>query len=138
MTWDQVLQLNRDALVTIGAHTLHHYTLGHLEQEAARLEIAESKRIIESRLGRCVEHFSYPFGGRNAVGTREFGLARNCGFKSMTTTRAGNLFPAHRNHLDSLPRLTVSGNYQTFTNLRRLLSGLDAVRATPLKRVIVE
>lgn len=136
MNWEQVQALSHDPLVTIGAHTINHFTLGKVDERTAIDEMAESKRIIESKIGRPVDHFSYPFGGRNAVGRREFALARQCGFRTMTTTRAGNLFPAHRDHLECLPRFTVSGNYQTVHHLRRLLSGAAPALQRPWTRVV--
>ena len=45
------------------------------------------------------------------------------GFESAVTTRPGMIFPAHRERLSALPRLSVNGRYQSVAALDILLSG---------------
>lgn len=47
----------------IGSHTLSHRFLTTLDDEAARRQIVEGKRVLEDRLGQPVRGFCYP-GGR--------------------------------------------------------------------------
>lgn len=68
LTWDQTRELSRDPLVTIGAHTVNHRNLLTLPEPDARWELAESKRLLEERLGRPVQHFAYPFGSPPQAG----------------------------------------------------------------------
>jgi peptidoglycan/xylan/chitin deacetylase (PgdA/CDA1 family) len=138
MRWDELRELAADPLVTIGTHTAGHHTLNRLTDDEARDELLGAKREIESRLGREVKHLAYPFGGRNAVGPREFALAAECGFATAVTTRCANLFPAHARHLHALPRLTVSGNYDIRTLLPRLESGLLPARTFAGRRVVTD
>lgn len=136
MSWDQVMELADDPLVTIGAHTVHHYNLKRLTEEQVRWEMETSKKRLEEKIGRPVLHFSYPFGSRKEVGTREFSLAAACGFSTMTTVREGNIFPAHRRHMDCLPRVEITGRHQdlTLVDLRRC--GLVAFVRNGPKRVV--
>jgi peptidoglycan/xylan/chitin deacetylase (PgdA/CDA1 family) len=138
MDWEQIRQLSRSDLVTIGAHTVNHYTLNRLDEGRARAEILDGKGKIEAQLGRPVRHFAYPFGGRNADGRREFEIAGSCGFKTMVTTRSGCLFPEHKNHLNCLPRLTLSGNSPAVGRLQRLEGGLERLRHLDFQRVVTD
>jgi hypothetical protein len=45
------------------------------------------------------------------------------GFASAVTTRPGMIFPAHRDHLTALPRVSVNGNWQDGGYFEVLLSG---------------
>ena len=137
LTWDEVRKLAADALCTIGCHTLSHLSLGNLSREDARNEMLRSKAEIEKQIGRPVRHLAYPYGKKPDASTRETELAREIGFASAVTTRIGNLFDEHRDHLLMLPRIPLyeggkngrlseiflSGMYSAFTNgLRRVVT----------------
>ncbi len=109
LTWEQIAELEKDPLVTIGAHTTNHYPLNTLPESGVKLEISDSKKRLESELSCPIEHFAYPFGTRNEVGEREFRIVKDSGFKTATTTRCGNIFPEHRHHMECLPRNDISG-----------------------------
>jgi peptidoglycan/xylan/chitin deacetylase (PgdA/CDA1 family) len=51
-------------------------------------------------------------------------MAQELGFASAVTTRPGMLFPAHRDHVWALPRLSLNGNWQSLESLDVLLSGV--------------
>jgi peptidoglycan/xylan/chitin deacetylase (PgdA/CDA1 family) len=122
--WDELETLGRDPDVTFGAHTLTHPMLAKHDERTVRHEMAESKRIIEQRLGRAVRHFAYPVGDAASAGPREFRLAQEAGFATALATRPGHVFPAHAGHLHALPRVSVNGLFQTETALASLLSGV--------------
>ena len=46
----------------IGAHSVHHVSLGNTDPDGAIDEILRSKRDLEGGIGRPVRYFSYPFG----------------------------------------------------------------------------
>ncbi len=135
MSWDQIIELANDPLVTIGAHTVHHYNLKQLTDEQVRWEIATSKKRLEEKIGRPVLHFSYPFGSPVEAGEREFSLAAECGFHTMTTVREGTLSGVDRDHMDRLPRVEITGRHQdlTLVDLRRC--GLVALLRKGMARV---
>ncbi len=62
VTEEELLELAKDGLVEIGAHTAEHPALAALALSTQRDEIESSKRYLESVLGKHVAHFSYPFG----------------------------------------------------------------------------
>lgn len=123
MNWDELADLARDPLCTIGAHTLSHPMLAKLSEADMRREIAESRAQIEARLGVRVQHFAYPVGDPAAAGPREFAAVRELGYASAVTTRPGMLFTEHADALAALPRLSVNGNWQDASVLEVLLTG---------------
>lgn len=111
ISWDDICNLARDPLATIGAHTLTHPDLSKLSLEEACFEMRDSREQIESRICGTVSHFCYPFGTRSEVGNREFELARKLGFHTATTTRWGNIFRAHSLHMHELPRVPLTNSF---------------------------
>lgn len=105
LSWDNISELAKDPLVSIGSHTLNHYNLMNLTDEKAWSEITESKRIIESQISRRVLHFCYPLG---KYGKREQEMVRRSGFRTATTIKTANIFTDHSEHLFSLPRIQVN------------------------------
>jgi peptidoglycan/xylan/chitin deacetylase (PgdA/CDA1 family) len=123
MTWDEIAELAADPLCTIGAHTVNHYSLAKLDSARCFEELATGKQGLEERLGRPVRHLSYPYGSAADCGPREFELAKEAGFETGVTTYKGLLFPAHRDHLMGLPRLSLNGQFQDLQMLSVLLGG---------------
>ena len=76
MDWDELRELADDPLVTIGAHTCSHRALSKLSDDEALSEMADSIARIEDELATPCHHFSYPYGGPEACGEREYELAR--------------------------------------------------------------
>ena len=138
MTWNEVRSMHNDPLVTICAHTLGHHTLNRLTEAEAFAELRDSKADLEDQLNTPVRHLAFPFGGRNAVGDREFLLARKAGFQMAFTTRGGNLFAAHQHFLDRLPRWSVSGNRDLFRLLSASDSGLPTACEYRGRRVVTD
>jgi len=123
MGWDELADLATDPLVTIGAHTVNHVMLKKAPEEMVAAEMRNCAAAIEAALGVRPGHFSYPVGDRTSAGPREFAIAARLGFKTGVTTRPGVLFPAHREHLTALPRISLNGEFQRLRYLRVLLSG---------------
>jgi len=77
MSWEDLRRLAASPLVTIGAHTVTHPILTHLERGEVRSEITESCRRIAEELQRPVKVFAYPDGAYNSTTqsvVREAGL----------------------------------------------------------------
>lgn len=62
MSWDDLVKL-RDAGWEIGSHSLWHPYL--TKSRKVKLEVEESKKILEEKLGVSVTTFAYPFGASN-------------------------------------------------------------------------
>ncbi len=137
MRWDELKTISDHPLGTIGAHTLHHYSLGRLPEEEARREIVESGRVLRERLGAEVRHFAYPYGHAEAAGEREVRLAAEAGYISAVTTRHGVLQAGHHDHLHALPRISVNGRFQDVAYIRTMLSGFTTVANSRRRLVTV-
>lgn len=66
MTPEQLLEMAKSPLCTIGAHTKSHCHLNQLSKEEQREEIIEGKNALESFLTQKIEYFAYPYGDYNA------------------------------------------------------------------------
>jgi peptidoglycan/xylan/chitin deacetylase (PgdA/CDA1 family) len=62
--WDELRRLD-PRIVTIGSHTLSHPILTSLEPQEMETEVAQSRRLLQTRLRRTVDLFAYPNGDLN-------------------------------------------------------------------------
>jgi peptidoglycan/xylan/chitin deacetylase (PgdA/CDA1 family) len=136
MTWDEVRRIAAHPLVTIGAHTVHHYNLRRLSPDKAAREIADARTILALELGEAPRHMAYPYGLEAAVGEREVEIAQASGFASAVTTRHGLLQPEHAFHLHALPRISLNGRYQRVSHLSTMLSGITTPLANRGRRIV--
>ncbi len=111
MTWAQLQEMSA-AGMDIQPHTLTHPHLRALTPNEAMKEIAESKSILETRLGRPMIAFAYPFGEYDAA---IIDMLKRAGFQAAVTLdpgyrqRADELFTLHRirtSYNDSLDDFT--------------------------------
>jgi peptidoglycan/xylan/chitin deacetylase (PgdA/CDA1 family) len=127
MSWDDVNRLHTIGC-EIAAHTDQHLNLRVSERFAALEEMRLSKRKISERLRSEVISFAYPYGDSAACGSREFDLAREAGFQLSFTTK--NAWLPHRieNHLQQLPRINVSGSWESLDKVLFRLNGWSQIR----------
>jgi peptidoglycan/xylan/chitin deacetylase (PgdA/CDA1 family) len=128
MNWEEIRLASSHPLVTIGAHTVHHYSLRRLSEDKALDEMMRSADLLEQKLGTRPLHFAFPYGYPTAVGCREVALAEQAGFRTAVTTRHGLIQAGHAGHFHALPRISVNGRYQRLSYMRTMLSGIS----TPL------
>ncbi|MEI2385923.1 polysaccharide deacetylase family protein [Breoghania sp. JC706] len=112
MDWDGLRRLKAEPLATVGAHTVGHHAVARMSEAEARAQMAEDVARHEAELGERPQFFAYPYGGKQAAGARDFAIAADLGFKLAVTTRPGQIFPCHREHLTALPRVSLNGLYQ--------------------------
>lgn len=108
LTWDQLRQMDA-RLITIGSHTRTHPMLPTLDERALHDEIAGSRRILEKKLDREVDLFSYPNGANNAG---VVAVARQH-YRAALTTRKG--FVVDDDDLFLLPRIPAAGDRASFS-----------------------
>jgi peptidoglycan/xylan/chitin deacetylase (PgdA/CDA1 family) len=123
LTPTMISEMQASGLVEFGAHGVSHASLGRLDNNDARWEIAQAKRDCEALVGTEIRHFAYPYGDRESVGAREVGFCRELGFCTAVTTESNTIFASDRHRLLALPRLTYNGKYQNTPLLELLLSG---------------
>ena len=94
MTWDQVRQLaDSNAGLTIGSHGHSHHRLARLDDDSQRYELTESKRILETRLGREVVALAYPYGWPGTYTAQTKALAAGAGYRLAFASRQGTNRP---------------------------------------------
>lgn len=82
LTWDQVKEM-MDFGFEFGSHTLTHPHLTKIPLEKARLEIIESKNILEKRLKQKIETFCYPYGDYDKTIVE---LVKDAGYRGAVVT----------------------------------------------------
>src|SRR6266581_4754551 len=105
LTWEMLREMSKGG-ITVGAHTMSHKILTHIEPAEAEWEIAESKRRIEERLGEPVRHFAYPNGTRSDWNCEIQNLVKQAGFDTACTTVRGTNSAGH--DLYALRRLEIT------------------------------
>lgn len=102
----QLDALNHEPLCSIGSHTISHPMLRYAK--TAYDEILQSKKVLERRLGKTVEHFAYPYGKVGAVSLRNIRMAKKAGYKSAVGTLHLRISPfILRNCRWYLPRVVL-------------------------------
>jgi peptidoglycan/xylan/chitin deacetylase (PgdA/CDA1 family) len=102
LTRSEVGQLAASPVADIGAHSVTHATFSRRTPDEQRWEMQQSRRELESMLGRGIPGFAYPYGD---FGPESAELAREAGFEFACTTREGPVSSADCVHL--LPRVAV-------------------------------
>lgn len=75
---DQLKELKKNELVTIGSHCVSHYSLLLLEEQEIRRELKDSRHVLEEILEEDVKLLSFPHGDFNQ---RILDLAFEAGYK---------------------------------------------------------
>jgi len=75
--------------VHIGAHTVTHPFLVHLDAEEQRREIEGGRQLLDDLLDGRANLFSYPYGGPDAFDTVTTGLVRTAGYTIACTAVGG-------------------------------------------------
>jgi peptidoglycan/xylan/chitin deacetylase (PgdA/CDA1 family) len=107
LTWEQVQAMARHQ-ITFGSHTHTHPIMATLDEEKARFELAESRRLIEDRLGTPCRLFSYPNGTAADFGPREQRLLQQHGYIAAVSQIDG--FNDASTDLTALRRINVGRN----------------------------
>jgi peptidoglycan/xylan/chitin deacetylase (PgdA/CDA1 family) len=105
LTMDELSELAGMALFEIGAHTVTHPRLAEQTPQEQLAEMRESKRFLESAVGRNIDSFSYPFGGRGHYSAESVEMAREAGFSEACTTTPGVV--DRNSDRFELPRLVI-------------------------------
>jgi peptidoglycan/xylan/chitin deacetylase (PgdA/CDA1 family) len=76
---DELREISRHPLVTIGAHGFWHHHFNQLSAADARFELTESRRLLGEITGKTVDLLAWPYGECNAELER---LSEECGFRA--------------------------------------------------------
>lgn len=84
MTKEEVLEMDKDPLVTIGFHTKTHPQLRRVNNK--KNEIWQSKKELELILGHSVDHFAFPYGKIWSVGPKAMIMTLFMNYKTVVHT----------------------------------------------------
>lgn len=106
LSWDEIKAMQKSGIITIGSHTLGPEPLINIKsEEELKNQIFDSKKILEEKLGRKVNAFSYPEGFFNEK-IRQ--LVIDAGYKVAVATSPGKKFS--NTDVFALKRLRISSN----------------------------
>jgi peptidoglycan/xylan/chitin deacetylase (PgdA/CDA1 family) len=104
LSWEEIKEMQASGLITFGSHTLGPKPLIDIQsEEELRKQVFVSKKVLEEKLNRSVDLFSYP-GGMFTQNIRR--LVIEAGYKAAVATSPGKKFP--NNDIFALKRLRIS------------------------------
>lgn len=105
MGWNEVTEMASAGLVQFGSHTISHRRLVYLTPEEARKEIADSRKMLESRVGVC-DAFAYPHGRRGKdFESVHAEMAKDAGYRVVLTADTGSV--TRQSDVLELPRISI-------------------------------
>ena len=116
---EDLIALDKNPLITIGSHSHTHLNLSILDKENLLYEINKANEKLENLLSHKIKHFSYPYGQKQQVSTRESNLLADLDFITAVTTQ---VYPIRNCSSFLLPRIYV-GNKTCEKTLINHLSG---------------
>ncbi len=114
LTREQVVEMAA-AGIEFGGHTAHHVDTRGMDEELAAVEIVESKRELETLLGKPLLAFSYPNGGYTSWA---IGQVEAAGYQAAVTTQYGMWHS--QSDLLALSRVRVAGSTRSWSLMAQL------------------
>lgn len=113
LSWDDIRELKKEPLVTIGAHTKHHYNLKQLNTENDIInEVNSGFELVKENTGIESSVFAYPFGSPKEAGQREFDVLSKMNFICSCIAHGGPCTKQNTKNLSSLPRIMLKQNFK--------------------------
>ena len=121
LSWDELRDLCRDPLFTLGAHTHNHFALARLSRARMHEDIATGLERLGDELGISPTFFAYPYGFEAAVNHQSLEVVSEFGFRAAFTTHPGMLDSAVQPF--AMPRVSLNGYFQDPAIVSQYLSG---------------
>lgn len=102
MSVEQVVQLSRHPLCTIGSHTMSHPHLDRMPYKKQKEEILIANNVLEGWIGKSIMHFASPYGSHNADTVK---IVHDLNMKSHVSISGGSV--RSNSKLLCLPRVEV-------------------------------
>lgn len=109
LTEEQCRKLGEHSLVTVGVHTVNHISMGNVDEAVLEEEVKSSIGRLERILGKKVEYFAYPFGGKCDYSKKVIELLKQEGIRAAFTTHASD-YQKDVHDIYEIPRVYV-GNW---------------------------
>jgi peptidoglycan/xylan/chitin deacetylase (PgdA/CDA1 family) len=123
LTWDQIREMAAGG-IEFGSHTVSHCCLTKIPCEQLDYELGDSKRRLETELGKPIVALAYPFGGRAAFDDTVIAAAQRAGYRLATSympginyLRAGNRYGLLRQNVE---RTTSRSYFEAIVNAPEL------------------
>ena len=107
MTWDNIRELGKEPLCTIGGHTMSHPSFIPLTLDEIKDEIDGGIDKLHSVIDYNIHHFAYPYGSVKEDGEREYEFLKLFDFKTAFVSFGGVITKADINNLTHLPRFML-------------------------------
>lgn len=106
MTWDEIIEVSKNR-IEIGAHTVSHPILTHMDREQLKKEVEISKSVIEKKTGLAVKTFCYPNGRPSDYNQNVVNAVKEAGYLAAVVANDGGY---DLNERYTIPRFGVSDN----------------------------
>jgi peptidoglycan/xylan/chitin deacetylase (PgdA/CDA1 family) len=126
LTWSQIREVSING-IEIGSHTVSHPILTKLSHERLRVELEQSKAIIEEKTGEKVVSLAYPVGGFETFADSVIKAVNSAGYDFSVCYLDGVDKTFHRG-MHELKRIRVEEN-QSLSLFRTRLALLPLKRA---------
>lgn len=113
LSWDDIKALKNEPLVTIGAHTKHHYNLKQLATEKdVKEEVQQGIDLQNEKIGILPNVFAYPFGSPLEAGEREYNILSKFDFDCACIAYGGSCTKKNTKNLFTLPRIMFKQDFK--------------------------
>lgn len=113
LSWDDIRALKNEPLVTIGAHTKHHYNLKQLATERdVKDEVMAGMELLKRNAEIETNVFAYPFGSLTEAGEREYNVLSSLPFACSCIAWGGACSKLNAKKLSSLPRMMFTQEFK--------------------------
>lgn len=115
LSWEDLQRLNKEPLVTIAAHTAHHFNLKALKSEnAVTDEVQQGLDLFNGKLGMQPDFFAYPFGSDNEVSQREVNVLEKMSFSAAFLAYGGAVKNDYwKKRRFALPRMMLTEDFES-------------------------
>ena len=107
MSWDNISELGKEPLCTIGGHTMSHPSFISLTHDEIKNEIDGGIKKLKSVIEYDIHHFAYPYGSMKEDGEREYEILKSFDFKTSFVSFGGVITKYDINKMTHLPRFML-------------------------------
>ena len=107
MSWDNIKDIGKEPLCTIGGHTMSHPSFIPLTLNDIKTEIDGGIEKLRSVVDDEICHFAYPYGSIKEDGEREYEFLKSFNFKTVFVSYGGVITKNNHHHLTHLPRFML-------------------------------
>ena len=111
LTAEQISELSKDTLCTVGSHAVHHKMFRYLTDKEAIQEFNDSKHYLQKLTGQLIDSFAFPYGRLIEVSLKSVHLLSKVDFNFAFSAIPGNLNQKWFTGNYFLPRVNVSEDF---------------------------